>query len=97
MKNFESLIEKAKQEKQEIKASHINDILNISYDQYLQYSDSIKAEISDILTEYFVDMLPLMEKLALNNYIGLHHVRIRNFSPLMKKHILKSTVKHGFY
>lgn len=70
MKNFESLIEKAKQEKQEIKASHINDILNISLDQYLQYSDSIRAEISDILSEYFITMLPLKEKLALNNYIG---------------------------
>lgn len=70
MKNFESLIEKAKQEKQEIKVNNINDILNISYDMYLLYGKSIRQEISNILSEYFVDMLPLKEKLALNNYIG---------------------------
>lgn len=70
MKNFESLIEKAKQEHQEIKASHINDILNISFDQYLLYGDPVQQEISDILSEYFITMLPTKEKLALNNYIG---------------------------
>lgn len=70
MKNFESLIEKAKQEKQEIKASHINDILNISFDQYLLYGDPVRQEISNILSEYFINMLPLKDKLALNNYIG---------------------------
>ena len=70
MRNFESLIEKAKQEKQEIQASNINDILNISFDSYLQYSDTIKEEISNILTEYFCEVLPLKDELALNNYIG---------------------------
>lgn len=70
MKNFESLIEKAKQEKQEIQVKHINDILNISFDKYLMYSDSVQQEISNILSEYFIETLPLKEKLALNNYIG---------------------------
>ena len=70
MKNFESLIEKAKQECQEIQASNINDILNISYDLYLLYGDPVQQEISNILSEYFIETLPLKEKLALNNYIG---------------------------
>lgn len=70
MKNFESLIEKAKQEEQEIQANCIKDILNISFYQYLKYSDPIKEEISNIISEYFVEMLPLKGKLALNNYIG---------------------------
>ena len=70
MKNFESLIEKEKQDCQEIQASHINDILNISYDLYLLYGESIQQEISNILSEYFIETLPLKEKLALNNYIG---------------------------
>lgn len=63
MKNFESI--------QEIQASHINDILNISLDQYyLQLSDPVQQKISDRISKYFVTMLPLKEKLALNNYIG---------------------------
>lgn len=70
MKNFENLIEKAKQEHQEIQASNINDILNISYDLYLLYGDPVQQEISNILSEYFIETLPLKEKLALNNYIG---------------------------
>lgn len=70
MKNFESLIEKAKQEGQEIQANCIKDILNISFYQYLEYSDPIKEEISNILSEYFIETLPLKEKIALNNYIG---------------------------
>lgn len=70
MKNFESLIEKAKQERKEIQAMHINDILNISYDTYLLYGESIQQEISNILSEYFIETLPLKEKIALNNNIG---------------------------
>ena len=70
MKNFESLIEKAKQECQEIQASNINDILNISFDKYLMYSDPVQQGISDRISKYFIAMLPLKEKLALNNYIG---------------------------
>lgn len=70
MKNFEELIEKTKQECQEIQASNINDILNISYDLYLMYSDPVQEEISNILSEYFIETLPLKEKLALNNFIG---------------------------
>lgn len=70
MKNFENLIEKAKQEEQEIQASCIKDILNISFYQYLKYSDPIKEEISNIISEYFVDFISLKGKLALNNYIG---------------------------
>lgn len=70
MKNFESLIEKAKQEHQEIQASNINDILNISLDLYMPCGNSVQQEISDILAEYFIETLPLKEKIALNNYIG---------------------------
>lgn len=70
MKNFENLIEKAKQECQEIQASNINDILNISFDKYLMYSYPVQQEISNILSEYFIETLPLFEKLALNNFIG---------------------------
>lgn len=70
MKNFENLIEKAKQEEQEIQASNINDILNISYNLYLLYGAPVQEEISNILSKYFIETLPLKEKLALNNYIG---------------------------
>ena len=70
MKNFDTLIEKAKQEDQEMQVNNINDILNISYDLYLLYGDPIQQEISDILTDYFIETLPLHEKLALNNFIG---------------------------
>lgn len=70
MKNFENLIEKAKQERQEIQVNNINDILNISYNLYLLYGDPVQQEISNILSEYFIETLPLKEKIALNNYIG---------------------------
>ena len=68
--NDGSNIEKAKQEDQEMQASNINDILNISFDLYMSCGNSVQQEISNILCEYFCEMLPLNEKLALNNYIG---------------------------
>lgn len=70
MKNFESLLKAAECENMELQPKHINDILNISFEQYLFFGDPVKKEISDILSEYFINMFSLKDKLALNNYIG---------------------------
>ena len=65
MKNFESLIEQEEQ-----KCSYIDDILSFSFEMYFRSGDSNKEWMCSLLSEYFVEMLPLREKLALNNYIG---------------------------